>query len=79
VGSSFAEAKKGLIFFEKGDVNGPKARGVYKFVKEATKTPEIGWNFGIFLVDKSGTPKQYFEPSRTPYDDIKPVLEKLMA
>mmetsp|Transcript_9882 Transcript_9882/g.29940 ORF Transcript_9882/g.29940 Transcript_9882/m.29940 type:complete len:116 (-) Transcript_9882:51-398(-) len=58
---------------EKVDVNGPAAHPVFKFLKAATATPHITWNFGVyFLVSKAGAvsahpnvnPSQLKEPVR---------------
>lgn len=41
--------------FEKGDVNGPNTRPVYKMLKEQGVVKDVAWNFaGKFLVDKEG-------------------------
>jgi len=50
---------QGANVFTKADVNGPKTRPTYKYVKEKTKMGDIAWNFaGKFLVDKEGNGKQ---------------------
>mmetsp|Transcript_34147 Transcript_34147/g.48527 ORF Transcript_34147/g.48527 Transcript_34147/m.48527 type:complete len:87 (+) Transcript_34147:323-583(+) len=78
----YGGAHEKLKFFEKADVNGENARPVYKFLTEQAKNPDgtidIPWNFGIFLVSKDGTTVKRFQPSRTPYDQIKPELEKII-
>ena len=39
----------------RSDVNGPSTSPVYKFLKSATNTGDIQWNFGTyFLVDGNG-------------------------
>lgn len=41
--------------FTKADVNGPKTRPTYKFVKDKLTMGDIAWNFaGKFVVDKTG-------------------------
>jgi glutathione peroxidase len=64
-------------------VNGAKAREVYTFVKESLPkedgATDVGWNFEIFLVGKTGTPAKRFAPSRKVYDSLKPELEKLLS
>ena len=41
--------------FDKADVNGPKTRPTYKFLKEKGVLGDVAWNFaGKFIVDKSG-------------------------
>lgn len=45
---------KGIIL-SKGDVNGPKTRPLFEFLKGETNRDSISWNFdGKFLVDKEG-------------------------
>ena len=43
--------KEKLMFFEKGNVNGPETREVYSFLKRALPNEsggiEIMWNFGM--------------------------------
>ena len=43
-----------LVFFEKANVNGPKAREVFSFLKKAMPasngSTEITWNFGKFVL-----------------------------
>jgi glutathione peroxidase-family protein len=41
-------------------------------------TNDIRWNFNIFLVDQEGNPTQRFQPSKTPYDELKPNIEELL-
>ena len=53
---------QGANVFTKADVNGPKTRPTYKYVKEKTKMGDIAWNFaGKFLVDKEGNGKKTYE------------------
>ena len=75
---AFNGADKKFFFFEKADVNGPKAREVYTFLKSNTGGADIGWNFEIFLVDQKGEPVKRFNPSRNPYAALKPEIEKLL-
>lgn len=70
-----------FTFFEKGDVNGASTRQVYSFLKRELPnedgTNDIRWNFNIFLVDHEGVPAERYQPSKTPYDNMKPKLEEL--
>ena len=46
---------KGANVLEKADINGPKTRPTYKYLKEKGVLGDISWNFaGAFIVDKSG-------------------------
>ena len=46
---------EGANVFTKADVNGPKTRPTYKFVKDKLSMGDIAWNFaGKFVVDKTG-------------------------
>jgi glutathione peroxidase len=75
-------ANEKFTFFEKGDVNGASTRQVYSFLKQHLPnedgTKDIRWNFNIFLVDHEGVPAERYQPSKTPFDDIKPKLEELL-
>ena len=59
-------------------MNGPDAREVYTFLKDATGGTDIAWNFEIFLLDQNGVLVERFNPSRSPYDTLKPEIEKLL-
>jgi glutathione peroxidase len=65
----FCETHYGVTFplFAKIEVNGPGAHPLYRFLKEATGSKEISWNFEKFLVGKEGTVRARFSP-RTPPD-----------
>lgn len=72
-----------LVFFEKADVNGSKARQVYSFLQQAIPAQDgstaIGWNFEKFLVDHTGTPVLRFSPDTSPFAiraDIEELLRK---
>ena len=46
---------KGANVLEKADVNGPKTRPAYKYLKEKGVLGDVSWNFaGAFIVDKAG-------------------------
>ena len=51
-----AKGVAGANVFEKADVNGPKTRPTYKFLKEkGVIQGDVAWNFaGKFIVDKEG-------------------------
>lgn len=78
----FDNADEKYDFFEKGDVNGANTRQVFSFLKQKLPnedgTNDIRWNFNIFLVDQEGNPTQRFQPSKTPYDELKPNIEELL-
>lgn len=71
-----------LVFFEKGDVNGATARDVYKWLTKELPNEDgsldIGWNFGKFLVDRTGAPIKRFSP-KAPTADFKPDIEALLS
>lgn len=46
-------------FFEKINVNGPRADPIYKFLKRATDRLEIPWNFHKYLVINGKPVKKY--------------------
>jgi glutathione peroxidase len=75
---TFNGADKKFVFFEKANVNGPDAREVYTFLKDASGGADIAWNFEIFLLDQKGDLVERFKPSRSPYDALKPEIEKLL-
>lgn len=67
--------------FSKVDVNGPKASGLYTYLKDSLPgflgTKAIKWNFTKFLVDKNGRPVERYAPKDKPADivnDIKKIL-----
>eukprot|EP00587_Corethron_hystrix_P011828 CAMPEP_0113317414 /NCGR_PEP_ID=MMETSP0010_2-20120614/12333_1 /TAXON_ID=216773 ORGANISM="Corethron hystrix, Strain 308" /NCGR_SAMPLE_ID=MMETSP0010_2 /ASSEMBLY_ACC=CAM_ASM_000155 /LENGTH=118 /DNA_ID=CAMNT_0000174393 /DNA_START=265 /DNA_END=622 /DNA_ORIENTATION=- /assembly_acc=CAM_ASM_000155 len=70
-----------LDFFVKGDVNGPGARDVFRFLKE--RLPDgrgsgaVGWNFAKFLLDSAGTPVLRGDPGTDPAE-LGPTIEELL-
>lgn len=63
------------IILAKDDVNGPKARGAFRFLKNAAGIPNISWNFdGKFLVSKTG--KVFHVASN---DDIEDMIKELLS
>ena len=47
---------------DKGDVNGPNATELFKFLKAQANFKDIGWNFGKFLVNAEGQVIEYAGP-----------------
>ena len=67
--------------FSKIDVNGPTADPIYKYLKhELPGFPgsEIKWNFGKFLLDRSGKPYKRFSPFTKP-EKLRKDIEKLLG
>eukprot|EP00245_Coleochaete_scutata_P010276 TRINITY_DN3573_c0_g1_i1.p1 TRINITY_DN3573_c0_g1~~TRINITY_DN3573_c0_g1_i1.p1 ORF type:complete len:239 (+),score=66.69 TRINITY_DN3573_c0_g1_i1:91-807(+) len=66
--------------FDKIDVNGPNTAPVYQWLKSQKGEllgSDIKWNFGKFLVDKSGTVVNRYAPTTSPSaieKDIKKLL-----
>lgn len=76
-------AKFGVQFqmFEKADVNGPKARAVFVYLKDALPGSFgnfIKWNFTKFLVDRHGKPVARYGPNDAPFTFEKRI-EQLLA
>lgn len=81
---SFVEGKcpnaSGIRLMGKVDVNGDGADPLFTWLKEQQKSfpiNDIPWNFGKFLVDKSGKPVGRFGPPSSPKsieDDIVKLL-----
>ncbi|GLE08931.1 hypothetical protein PINS_up020406 [Pythium insidiosum] len=67
-------------FFQKGDVNGPGTRDVFRFIKArlpGASGSYIKWNFTKFLIDRNGQPAKRFAPTDSPLlmeDDINDLL-----
>lgn len=78
----FDNADEKFDFFDKGDVNGANTREIFSFLKQKLPnedgTNDIRWNFNIFLVDQEGNPTKRYQPSKTPYDELKPNIEDLL-
>jgi len=77
---TFAETNYSVDFtlLEKQDVNGGTRSPLYQFlVKDG---PDIGWNFGKFLVGRDGEVAARFEPTTPPDDpEIKAAIEKALG
>jgi len=77
---SFAKDKYDVDFtlLEKQDVNGPGRSPLYQFL--VGDGPDIGWNFGKFLVDRNGEVVARFEPKTAPDDaSLRAAIEKALG
>ena len=75
----FCEKNYGVSFpiFSKIEVNGPNAHPLYQWLKEASASGDIEWNFVKFLVDRDGEVLRRYPPKAKPEDiaaDIDAVL-----
>lgn len=79
--SKFGAGPEKLVFFEKGDVNGKNSREVFAYLKERLPfddgTTNVIWNFGKFLIDHNGNPRERFG-SKQPAISMKESIEKLL-
>lgn len=76
----FTKSKYDVNFtlLEKQDVNGPNRSPLYQYL--VGDGPDIGWNFGKFVVGKNGEVVERFEPQVTPDDpNLKAAIEKALA
>jgi len=67
--------------FSKIEVNGKNAHPIYKYLKKELKGfpgSEIKWNFGKFLIDKSGNPFKRISPLTKP-EKLRNEIEALLA
>jgi len=79
---AFAKGKcpSGLRMMGKVDVNGNNEDPIFAWLKDVQKSfpiNDIPWNFGKFLIDKSGKPVARFGPPSSPLsfeDDIKKLV-----
>ena len=80
-GSKYGATPEKMVYFEKADVNGANARPVFSFLKERLPfddgTTNVLWNFGKFLVDHEGNPRERFG-SKTPAMDMKDSIIALL-
>lgn len=77
---TFAETQYDVDFtlLEKQDVNGSGRSPLYQFL--VGDGPDIGWNFGKFLVGRDGTVVGRFEPKTAPDDaDLRAAIEKALG
>jgi glutathione peroxidase len=66
--------------FAKIEVNGKNSHQLYSYLKTKLKGcfgNAIKWNFGKFLIDRSGTPVKRFSPITTP-EKLRKHIEKLL-
>jgi glutathione peroxidase len=79
--SEFCTKNYGVDFqmFEKIDVNGDKANGLYVYLKKAApnNNEDIRWNFTKFLVDRTGKIFRRYDSNVKP-EEIKADIEKLL-
>jgi glutathione peroxidase-family protein len=76
----FTKTKYDVDFtlLEKQDVNGPNRSPLYQFL--VGDGPDIGWNFGKFLVGRNGEVIARFEPKTLPNDpDLKAAIEAALG
>lgn len=76
----FTKSKYDVEFtlLEKQDVNGPNRSPLYQFL--VGDGPDIGWNFGKFLIGRDGQVIERFEPQTAPNDpDLKAAIEKALG
>jgi glutathione peroxidase-family protein len=72
----FTKTKYDVDFtlLEKQDVNGPNRSPLYQFL--VGDGPDIGWNFGKFLVGRNGDVVGRFDPKTPPNDpSLKAAIE----
>lgn len=76
----FTKTKYDVDFtlLEKQDVNGPSRSPLYQFL--VGEGPDIGWNFGKFVVGRDGEVVARFEPTTAPDDaELKATIEKALG
>ncbi|MEM1281031.1 MAG: glutathione peroxidase [Cyanobacteria bacterium P01_D01_bin.6] len=76
----FAKSKYDVDFtlLAKQDVNGPDRSPLYQFL--VGDGEDIAWNFGKFVVDRTGNVVARFEPQTKPDDaDLKAAIEKALG
>jgi len=76
----FTKTKYDVDFtlLEKQDVNGPTRSPLYQFL--VGDGPDIGWNFGKFLVGRDGEVVARFEPQTAPNDAaLKAAIEAALG
>jgi hydroperoxy fatty acid reductase len=77
---AFAASKYDVNFplLEKQDVNGANRSPLYQFL--VGDGPDIGWNFGKFLLGRDGAVIERFEPQTTPDDaGLRAAIEKALG
>lgn len=78
---TFTSGRFGVTFplMEKIEVNGPNEHPLFSYLKSATNTSKVQWNFNKWLVVK-GVPKQQYSHSTPPMDienDIVAALQEV--
>jgi glutathione peroxidase-family protein len=76
----FTKTKYDVDFtlLEKQDVNGANRSPLYQYL--VGDGPDIGWNFGKFLVGRDGSVVARFEPQTAPDDaDLKAAIESALG
>ena len=76
----FAKTKYDVEFtlLEKQDVNGASRSPLYQFL--VGDGPDIEWNFGKFLVDRTGAVVERFDPQTAPDDaGLKAAIDKALG
>ena len=68
-----------FTIFEKSDINGSRANCLFKYLRRNSRLngKRICWNFGKFLIDKSGNIVQYYGFSVYPLAMI-PEIERIL-
>jgi glutathione peroxidase len=80
--ATFCETNFNVTFplFAKIDVNGSAAHPLYTWLKQEKGgmiVSAIKWNFTKFLVDREGTVRERFAPTKTP-ETLAPDIEALL-
>ena len=82
----FCSTTYGVTFplFSKIDVNGPARAPLYAWLTAEDAKPEgagdIKWNFGKFVVDKTGKVVARFDPTVSPTaPEVRAVIDKALA
>lgn len=81
---TFCKTKYAVSFplMEKIHVKGPEQHPLYTALtgKDGTFPGDVAWNFGKFLIDKSGKAIARFEPKQTPDSpEVTAAIEKALA
>lgn len=67
------------VVFDKCNVNGSATSHVFRFLKREAGVKRISWNFGKFLVDKSGKVRSFHTPHTRPKtltEEIRALIEE---
>jgi glutathione peroxidase len=80
---AFCQKNYGVSFpmFAKIEVNGPGTHPLYEFLKSAAPglfgSTRIKWNFTKFLVDRNGTVRTRYAPTKKPEDIAREIEARL--